>query len=279
MNNNMLCICDLDGTLLLPGGRLSSESKYYLNKLIKNGANITIASARTPGTIINILDGLNIKLPVACMNGSAIYDINRRKFLQKHTIPIKTTKIIKNIFSQSNLNLFIHCPSDDNSLNIYYTNLTNPTEIKFFNQRKNIPLKKYIKGNINSSDEPVFLVAINKKSILKPISLKLKNITNIKCCLYKDVYNEDTYFLEIYNKKASKKFALNWLKSYCNAQKTIAFGDNDNDIPMLNAADISYAVSNGTAACKSVCDFVIGSNENDSVAKTIASIYNMPYQD
>lgn len=98
---------------------------------------------------------------------------------------------------------------------------------------------------------------------------------NIKCCLYQDVYNKDTYFLEIYNKNASKKYALNWLKLYCNSQKTIAFGDND--IPMLTAADVSYAVSNGTDACKSVCDFVIGSNKNDSVAKTIASIYNMPY--
>lgn len=56
MNNNMLCICDLDGTLLLPGGRLSSNSKYCLNNLIENGANITISSARTPGTIINILE-------------------------------------------------------------------------------------------------------------------------------------------------------------------------------------------------------------------------------
>lgn len=277
MNNNMLCICDLDGTLLLPGGRLSSRSKYCLNSLIENGANITIASARTPGTIINILDGLNIKLPVACMNGSVIYDINSRKFLQKHTISIKTTNIIKNMFNNLNLNLFIHCPSSDNSLNIYYTNLTNSIEIKFFNQRKNIPLKKYIKGNVYNNDEPVFLVAINKKDILQPIFFKLKNMKNIKCCLYKDVYNEDAYFLEIYNKKASKKFALNWLKSYCNAQKTIAFGDNDNDIPMLTAADISYAVSNGTDACKSVCDFIIESNKNDSVAKTIASIYNMPY--
>ena len=137
-------------------------------------------------------------------------------------------------------------------MNIYYKNLTNPAEINFFNKRKNIPLKKYIKGNINNNDEPVFWVAINK-----------------------DVYNKDTYFLEIYNKNASKKYALNWLKLYCNSQKTIAFGDND--IPMLTAADVSYAVSNGTDACKSVCDFVIGSNKNDSVAKTIASIYNMPY--
>ena len=277
MNNNMLCICDLDGTLLLPGGRLSSKSKYCLNNLIENGANIAIASARTPGTIIKILDGLNIKLPVACMNGSVIYDINSRKFLQKHIIAIKTTEIINNMFKKLNLNLFIHCPSHDNSLNIYYTNLTNSAEINFFNKRKNIPLKKYIKGNMNNNDEPVFLVAINKKNILQPIFFKLQAMENIKCCLYQDVYDEDTYFLEIYNKNASKKYALNWLKSYCNAQKTIAFGDNYNDIPMLTAADVSYAVSNGTDACKSVCDFIIGSNENDSVAKTIASIYNIPF--
>lgn len=277
MKNNILCVCDLDGTLLLPGGRLSNRSKHCLNNLIKNGANITIASARTPGTLINILDGVNINLPVACMNGSVMYDINNKKFLEKHTISIKTITTIKNIFQQSNLNLFIHCPSYDGSLNIYYTNLNNPAEVEFFNQRKNLPLKKYIKGNISHDDEPVFLAALNRKEILQPILLKLKNIKDIKCCLYRDVYNENVYFLEIYNQTASKKYALNWLKSYCNAQKTIAFGDNDNDIPMLKAANISYAVSNATDACKSVCNFVIGSNETDSVTKTIASFYNVTY--
>lgn len=277
MKNNILCVCDLDGTLLLPGGRLSNRSKYCLNSLIQNGANITIASARTPATIINILDGLTIKLPVACMNGSVIYDINNRKFLEKHTLSIKTTNTIKNIFQNSNLNLFTHCPSSDGSLNIFYTSLTNPAEIKFFNQRKNLPLKKYIKGNIDHNNEPVFLAALNRKEVLQPILLKLKAIKDVKCCLYKDVYDKNVYFLEIYSQTASKRYALNWLKSYCNAQKTIAFGDNDNDIPMLEAADISYAVANATNTCKSVCNFIIGSNENDSVAKTIASIYNANY--
>ena len=277
MKNNILYICDLDGTLLLPGGRLSNRSKICLNTLIQNGVNITIASARTPGTLINILDGLTLKLPVACMNGSVIYDINSKKFLKKHTLSIKTTTTIKNIFEKSNLNVFIHCPSSDGSLNIYYSKLTTPAEIKFFNERKNLPIKKYIKGNIDNNDEPVFLAALNTKEILMPILLKLQAIKDIKCCLYKDVYNENMYFLEIYHQTVSKKYALNWLKSYCNAEKTIAFGDNDNDIPMLEAADISYAVSNGTNACKSVCDFVIGSNEDDSVTKTIASIYNIPY--
>lgn len=277
MKNNILCICDLDGTLLLPGGRLSIDSKNCLNTLIQNGANIAIASARTPGTLINILDGLNINLPVACMNGSVIYDINNRIFLKKHTLSIETTNKIKTIFEKSNLNVFIHCPSSDGSLNIYYSKLNTSSEIKFFNQRKDLPLKNYIKGNINNNDEPVFLAALNKKEVLQPILLKLKAIKDIKCCLYNDVYDKNMYFLEIYSQSASKKYALNWLKSYCKAEKTIAFGDNDNDIPMLESADISYAVSNGTDSCKSVCDFVIGSNENDSVAKTIASIYNITY--
>lgn len=277
MKDNILCVCDLDGTLLLPGGRLSNRSKHCLNNLIKNGANITISSARTPGTLIYILDGLNIKLPVACMNGSVIYDLKNRKFLKVHELSIKTTNIVRNLFKELNLNVFIHCPSSNGSLNIYHTNLTNPAEIDFFNKRKNLTLKNYIESNISNNDRPVFLAALNRKEVLQPIFLKLKNVKDIKCCLYRDVYNENVYFLEIYNKTASKKYALHWLKSYCKAQKTIAFGDNDNDIPMLEAADISYAVSNGTDACKSVCDFVIGSNKSDSVARTIASLYGITF--
>lgn len=74
-----LFVSDLDGTLLNNSAEVSPESAILLNKSIENGINFTIATARTPATIVNILKDINIKLPIITMNGSAIYDIKNDK--------------------------------------------------------------------------------------------------------------------------------------------------------------------------------------------------------
>ena len=76
-----LFVSDLDGTLLNNSAEVSKESAILLNKSIESGINFTIATARTPATIVNILKDINIKLPIITMNGAAIYDIKNNKYL------------------------------------------------------------------------------------------------------------------------------------------------------------------------------------------------------
>ena len=70
-----LYVSDLDGTLLNTDAKLSDKSKEYLNTALNNNVKFTIATARTPATVVNLLEWVNINLPVITMNGSAIYDI------------------------------------------------------------------------------------------------------------------------------------------------------------------------------------------------------------
>ena len=57
-----LFVSDLDGTLLNKNKEISDYSKRELNKLIEKGINFTVATARTPATVVDILDGINIKI-------------------------------------------------------------------------------------------------------------------------------------------------------------------------------------------------------------------------
>ena len=59
-----LYISDLDGTLLTNDAKVSSLSKKLLNEALDDKINFTIATARTPATVINILDGINFSLPI-----------------------------------------------------------------------------------------------------------------------------------------------------------------------------------------------------------------------
>lgn len=51
--------------------------------------------------------------------------------------------------------------------------------------------------------------------------------------------------------------------------QVMAFGDNDNDVEMLELAQYSYAVGNASPAVKAVAKYQIGHNDHSSVLTTI----------
>ena len=90
---------------------------------------------------------------------------------------------------------------------------------------------------------------------------------------YRDNYS-DMYFLEIISKVVSKGSAAKQVKELIGADKMVAFGDNLNDIPLFEAADECYAVGNAENALNEIATDVIGSNDEDAVAKYILNEYN-----
>ena len=55
MNTKTLYVTDLDGTLLSSDSVVSVRSVDIINELIERGAMITVATARTPATVANLL--------------------------------------------------------------------------------------------------------------------------------------------------------------------------------------------------------------------------------
>jgi hydroxymethylpyrimidine pyrophosphatase-like HAD family hydrolase len=77
--------------------------------------------------------------------------------------------------------------------------------------------------------------------------------------------------LEMTNTDATKGFAV---KGLCDAlglsnENVMCFGDGENDCPMLEYADYSFAMANGNDLAKSTAQFVTDTNDNFGVAKAI----------
>ena len=77
--------------------------------------------------------------------------------------------------------------------------------------------------------------------------------------------------LEMTDKNATKGFAV---KGLCDAlglssENVMCFGDGENDCSMLEFADYSFAMANGTDLVKSTAKFITDTNDNAGVAKAI----------
>ena len=109
--------------------------------------------------------------------------------------------------------------------------------------------------------------------------LKLKKILDlsasvdgIKATITKDIYTGN-YFIEVCEKSVSKASAILKLKEMYDIDEIVAFGDNVNDVEMLELSDRCYVPENGLPQIREMADMVIEKNDTDSVARFIAEDY------
>lgn len=264
-----LFVTDLDGTLLNSNKEVSIKSTEILNKLIDNGVNFTVATARTPATVVDLLQDVNLKLPAVLMNGVLLYDIKEEKYINIKEIEKDIVDKVFNILNKFDKNAMVY-GIRNNHLWVYHKEFEYSWEYDFYKERADRKQKTFLKVEnyqecINESKVINFIV-FDKYEKIKGIYDELKKIDEISVEYYEDIYEKGCYFLEAYSAEASKANGIKLLSDYIEHDKLICFGDNLNDIPMFELADECYATANAVERVKEISTDVIGSCDEDGVA-------------
>ena len=264
-----LFVTDLDGTLLNSNKEVSIKSTEILNKLIDNGVNFTVATARTPATVVDLLQDVNLKLPAVLMNGVLLYDIKEEKYINIKEIGKDTVDKVFDVLNKFDKNAMVY-GIRNNHLWVYHKEFEYSWEYNFYKERADRKQKTFLKVEnyqecINESKIINFIV-FDKYEKIKGIYEELKKIDEISVEYYEDIYEKGCYFLEAYSAEASKANGIKLLSDYIEHDKLICFGDNLNDIPMFELADECYATANAVERVKEISTDVIGSCDEDGVA-------------
>ncbi|MBR3972237.1 MAG: HAD hydrolase family protein, partial [Ruminococcus sp.] len=109
-----------------------------------------------------------------------------------------------------------------------------------------------------------YFAFMEPKEKLLPIYEFLKNKCN---CLFQPDNYTDNWFLEVMPKAATKANGVLCLKEMVGADRLVVFGDGYNDMELFRVADESYAVANAVDELKNMATAVIGSCDEDAVAR------------
>ena len=271
-----LYISDLDGTLLNSDAQLSQYTINNINMLLKNtGMNFSIATARTPATVVPLLKDLNLKLPVIVMNGAATYSLKESKYIHYNSIESDSVQIIKNILDKSNISYFTYTLKE-NHIYVYFDKELSSNQIKFMNERKGSKLKSFIKEPLPIDSNVLYFFVMDKKSKVLSLYEEVKKIKNISAYAYEDIYDRgDCFILEIFSHKSSKANSIKRLMKENSFTNLTVFGDNLNDIPMFELAENKIAVKNAVQKLKELSTKVIDSNNNNGVAKFLLNEFKL----
>ena len=266
--NKTLWISDLDGTLLNKDKQISHTTEQIINRMILEGENFTIATARTPATVGEMLQNLHMTMPVVVMNGAAIYHLKIQRY--EHTLHLEKVQAgqIQNILEKHKKNAFIYTLYED-SLTTYYESLQNKHEVSFYEERKNKLHKRFIQEKVPEDATILYFTIMGDESVVKAIYEEGCLIKGIKCIYSQDVYDSSNYYLEIYHEKVSKAYAIAYLRKHYDFNRVICFGDQVNDRDMFEVCEEKYATENAVSSIKHLATAVIGHHHEDGVAKFI----------
>jgi Cof subfamily protein (haloacid dehalogenase superfamily) len=263
-----LYITDLDGTLLSHNATLTKRTVHILNDLMNNGLLFTVATARSIASIKYILKDLKLTLPIILMNGVCIYDPVHRDYIKVEAFSRDDISILLSMVEHNHLRGFMYT-INNGRLATYYEELGNRALKDFYNERVRKYNKVFIKVDSFSSlmDGPIiYFILLDYKENLEQLNEMVKELPNINSVFYKDNYSKDMWYLDIFPKKASKYHALQFLRNHLSIDTIIGFGDNQNDLSLFDACDMSYAVENAIEELKQKADGIIGRNTEDAVA-------------
>lgn len=264
----------MDGTLLDNDGNMSAESSRIISQLTAKGVTFSVATARTPATVVNILADTATADDLVVMTGASLWSRSGERFEGLHLLPEHDVEQMLAIFREHGLHPFCYVMRDDSHLDVYHAakTLTEP-EQKFVNLRRNLKLKTFHLGEPCPGDachSVALFFGMGLKDAIVTVAERLRKVSDCYISYYKDTYVEGLWLLEIFAPGVSKAAGVAQLKRHLGADRVVAFGDNLNDIPMLQAADIGVAVGNALPEVKAIADVVIGDNTDDAVARFVA---------
>lgn len=271
--NTTLYISDLDGTLFNNDSQVSDTSAQILNRLIGKGLHFSIATARTPATVVPLLSGVNLSLPVVLMNGAAIYDIQNRRYMRTRSFSTEAVGQLLSILLECRLSPFIYCLNNERtSLSVYYRTPAETLQQNFMKPRNGTEHKIFIptadyRIDTKEYSEVLFLFTIGSYPLLKAAAEQVSATGKYSVFCYTDTIQPEVGYLEIYTAGTSKAEAVQYLRTDYAYDKLVAFGDNLNDLPLFQIADRKYATANAVEEIKQLADRVIGSNQQDGVAR------------
>lgn len=260
-----LIATDMDGTLLGSDLNLSNYTKDVIKRYINAGGTFVVSTGRMYASFYNTARrlGLDDGIVIA-YQGAYMKDSRSNELIYHKTLSVGTARQILARLEIENVPIQIYF--DDK---LYVKRRTKETM-----EYERVCEVEATELNAKLSD----YIAENNIELTKILVIAEEEKTQSFFRTYPAVFGQHAgfhvsrpCFFEVVAKGSDKGSAVKYLckKTGLTANDVITFGDNYNDVSMLEFAGLSFAVENANDAAKKAAKQICPSNDDDGVAKMI----------
>lgn len=269
--NKKIFFTDLDGTLLNDKKEITPKTRELLCQLTEQGHYLVFISGRPMMSVIEARKALPVSdknLYLIASNGGVIYDAEKKEILKENRLTLEQTDYVLKFCEQAGVHS--HTYTDD-----AIVSKRQSEELTFYQQTIHMPslITDDIIGNLDKP--PLKCIAISaQKEKLEAVKEGLSSWAKGQVHL---MFSNDR-LLEMIPITSGKGTALKWLSEYLNIpiSNTLAAGDMENDISMLEAAGVGVAMLNGAPQVKALADRVtVTDNNNDGLVPILKEFFEL----
>ena len=274
MKDIKLVALDLDGTLFDNSSRISKRNLTAIRSITDKGIHVVISTGRPfEGIPFDQIKGTGINYAITA-NGSGIYEISTGKCLYENAMDEELVTPILNFLLTRDIHMDafiggkgytpIQCVETAQKLtvpssikNYIITTRTRLDNILQFIHENQLKVQKMTLKFYPAADGTL----IDRETVRKFL------VSNPSITTVCGGYNN----LEFTRADANKGVGLRKLAEILgvNPDATMAIGDTENDLAIIEAAGIGVAMGNATDAVKARADYVTTTNTKDGVAAAI----------
>lgn len=267
MRPKKILFTDLDGTLLDDQKQISAYTREVLDAWSKAGHKLVLCSGRDINSVGQVKDYLQLDFPGMYLigyNGGQIYDCDSKKNIYKITLTLEQTSHIMEeaahfgIHVHSYTDTHIISPQDDEQLRYYCRVIKTPV---IFSPKVTDVM----------TEGPCKCLAVELKDA--------KKLEDFRCSLLPWTEEEgitmiysNPYYLEIFPAASGKGAAVKTLCELLNINPyfSVASGDAQNDVSMIEAAGMGIAMCNGSEDVKMAATTITAyDNNHDGLAHAL----------
>ncbi|VDG19752.1 Putative phosphatase YitU [Lactobacillus plantarum] [Lactiplantibacillus mudanjiangensis] len=263
-----LIALDLDGTTLNETSRLNPATIQTMQRLQAAGHIVSIITGRSYQGSQAIYDELKLNSPMINFNGS-LGHLPHQDWAAEYQFTLNKAVVLALVNQREQLGINQIIAENKNS------NLTAGEDLvagQFFPEVANSP-KLSAKTLTRNPNSLVLIVKPERRTaIIDWIKARFDDLVDI------GVWGGPNAILEITSKGVHKARGMAYLAEHfhISRQNIIAFGDEHNDLEMLQYAGLGVAMTNGTAAVKTLADDVTSyDNAHDGVARYLTDYFEL----
>lgn len=250
--DGILICSDWDGTLFT-GECVPEESVRAIKYFQDNGGKFTLCSGRPPFYIKEMLEHVHPNTYTLALNGTVICDMDTGEIIRESFIDEDAYRIAEQMMSCGlRIHPMVACMKE---MDDYYRE--SPEQFRADMPRlKGMHVYKLAVTCVDSADGD-----------------KLMEFASTLDTGKYSIRRSGKGYAEIILTKHSKGYAARELKEIIGARLLVCMGDYENDIPMFELADVSYAVGNAIPELKKIATHVIDATVHEcAVARIIEDI-------
>lgn len=250
-----LLVSDMDATLLTDEHIVSPKNRQAIEYFIENGGLFTVASGRMVDAVRAYLHMIPINAPAVLHNGAKLYDFSKEQAIYEEFIEEERKQAVRRVYNDF----------PEIGIEIY----ANETVYVYRECIETARFKNFKYKVVYSLPEEMWQKPWTKVLFIaeREVLDKFEPIFREKYDSKNTVRSGSRYFDMVSDKVSKGTGVLNLARLYgIDRKNIIAVGDNMNDVDMLKAAGISWAVENAEPAAKSAAAYIAPDNNSDAIA-------------